>query len=351
MKILRALIISSIIITFTSCDKEKESANTLFGLEIRQATDKLHAETPLSVEINNKKQTKIDSVTYHIFDKTFSFTTPNSINNIPTNNEKLGQHILRADIYRGKEKYTLQNSIVLLADSAPKIYDYEVLEEYPHDIKAYTQGLEFNGDTLYESTGQYGQSSLRKVDMETGEVLQKINLQAQYFGEGLTILNDKLYQLTWRENIGYVYDINSLEHISTFNYQNSKEGWGICNDGEFLYKSDGTERIWRLDPETLRELDYIQVYTNLGRLQEINELEWIDGRIFANVYTRNAISIIHPKTGKLEGVIDMTALIQRVTKHPELDVLNGIAYKGEKDILYVTGKNWDKLFKIKISEK
>jgi len=351
MRILRALVISSLVLNLTSCKKEKESANTLFGLEISQDSGKLYSGTPLSVVINNKKQRKIDSVSYRIFDKSFSSIDTNGAYEVPTDNEKLGQHVMRADVYIGKEKYSIQNSIVLLADKAPKVYTYEVLEEFPHDIKAYTQGLEFKEDVLYESTGQYGQSSLRKVDIETGEVLEKINLDPQYFGEGLTILNDKLYLLTWRENTGFVYDINNFERINSFNYQNSKEGWGICNDGEYLYKSDGTERIWRLDPETLQELDYVQVYTNTGRVRELNELEWVDGKIFSNVYTRNAISIIDPKTGKLEGVIDMTALIQRVSRHSRLDVLNGIAYKGEKDILYVTGKNWDKLFKIKISEK
>lgn len=349
MKTLRLLIISGLLLNLISCKEQKESANSLFGLEISQNSNKLHAETPLSLQLINKKNREVDSIVYHIFNKTFTSTSDSF--SIPTQNEKLGQHILRAEIYSNKNSYTIQNSLVLLADQAPVVYTYEVLEEYSHDIQAYTQGLEFKDEILYESTGQYGQSSLRKVEWKTGKVLEKIDLGKQYFGEGLTILNDKIYQLTWRENTGYVYDLHTLEQIQTFNYQNSQEGWGICNDGTHLYKSDGSERIWRLDPETLQELDYIQVYTNTGRVREINELEWVDGLIFANVYTRNAISIINPRTGKLEGVIDMSALIQKVTKHNELDVLNGIAYRGEKDILYVTGKNWDKLFKIKISKK
>lgn len=352
MKLLRALIISSVLISLISCNNTEESANSLFGLEVRQDSDKLHSGTPLSVKIENKKEKKIDSIVYHSFNKSFSTTEKDGAYKIPTDNEKLGQHILSADIYSAKQKYTIQNSIVLLADKGPKVYTYEVLEEYPHDINAYTQGLEFHkDDILYESTGQYGQSSLRKVDLKSGDVLEKVDLQSQYFGEGLSILNDKIYQLTWRENIGFIYDLNTLEQLETFTYQNSKEGWGICNDGEYFYKSDGTERIWRLDPKTMQELDYIQVYTNTGRVREINELEWIDGKIFSNVYTRNAISIIDPNTGKLEGVIDLSALVKKVKRHPDLDVLNGIAYRGEKDIIYVTGKNWNKLFKIKVTEK
>lgn len=352
MKLLRVLTISSVLISLIGCKNNKESANSLFGLEIRQESEKLHAGTPLTVQIENKKASKIDSVVYHSFNKSFSSTETNGKREIPTDNEKLGHQILRAEIFSNNKSYNIQHSIVLLADKAPKIYTYEVVEEYPHDIKAFTQGLEFyNDDILYESTGQYGQSSLRKVDLKSGEVLEIVKLQAQYFGEGLTILNDKIYQLTWRENLGFIYDLNTLEKLESFTYQNSKEGWGICNDKEYFYKSDGTERIWRLDPETMQELDYVQVYTNTGRVREINELEWIDGKIFANVYTRNAISIIDPKTGKLEGVIDLSPLIKKVRNHPELDVLNGIAYKGEKDIIYVTGKNWNKLFKIKIIEK
>lgn len=352
MKLLRALVISSILISLISCNKTEESANSLFGLEVRQDSDKLHSGTPLSVQLVNKNERKIDSVVYHSFNKSFSSTDTNGTYKIPTDKEKLGQQILRADIYSDKQKYTIQHSIVLLADKPPKVYTYEILEEYPHDIDGYTQGLEFyKDDVLFESTGQYGESSLRKVDLKSGEVLEKIDLPAQYFGEGLSILNDKIYQLTWRENIGFIYDLNTLEQLETFTYQNSKEGWGICNDGEYFYKSDGTERIWRLNPETMQELDYVQVYTNTGRVREINELEWIDGKIFANVYTRNAISIIDPETGKLEGVIDLSPLIKKVKRHADLDVLNGIAYRGEKDIIYVTGKNWNKLFKIKVIEK
>ncbi|HLS11401.1 MAG TPA: glutaminyl-peptide cyclotransferase [Flavobacteriaceae bacterium] len=351
MRILRILAISAIMLNLTSCDKKEESANLLFGLKVSQETSKLHAGTPLSVEIENKKGRAIDSVVYHGFNKSFSTTQANGTHEIPTKNEKLGQHVLRADIYSGGKSYTIQNSIVLLADAAPKIYTYEILEEYPHDIKGYTQGLEFHeGDILYESTGQYGQSSLRKVDLTSGEILKQVDLENQYFGEGLTIFNNKIYQLTWRENVGFVYDLETMDKIDTFYFQNSKEGWGICNDGEYLYKSDGTDRIWRLDPNTLEELDYIQVYTNTGRVREINELEWIEGRVFSNVYTRNAISIINPNTGKLEGVIDLSPLIKEVKNHRDLDVLNGIAYRGEKDIIYVTGKNWNKLFKIKITE-
>src|SRR5690625_5275786 len=188
MKLLRILAISTVLLNLISCSKKEESANLLFGLNVSQETSRLHSGTPLSVQIENKKDRAIDSVVYHSFNKSFSSTQANGSHEIPTDNEKLGQHILRAEIYSGGKSYTIQNSIVLIADAAPSIYTYEVLEEYPHDIKAYTQGLEFyNDDILFESTGQYGQSGLRRVDLSSGEVLKKIDLGDKYFGDGLTI--------------------------------------------------------------------------------------------------------------------------------------------------------------------
>ncbi|MGB0789436.1 MAG: glutaminyl-peptide cyclotransferase, partial [Marinirhabdus sp.] len=239
----------------------------------------------------------------------------------------------------------------LLAATTPTLYTYTILETYPHDIKAYTQGLEFNNDTLYESTGQYKSSSLRKTDYKTGKILKKVNLKDKYFGEGLTILNNNIYQLTWKENIGLIYNLNTLQETGTFVYGESKQGWGLCNNGEKIFKSDGTERIWALNAATLAEEGFIQLYTNKSKIPKVNELEWVEGKIYANIYQQASIAIVNPNTGAVEGVINLTDLKDNVTQHDKLDVLNGIAYKGEPNILYVTGKNWDKTFKIKISPK
>ena len=184
-----------------------------------------------------------------------------------------------------KEKqYPHSRSIRLLKKEAPSLWTYTIINEYPHDTEAYTQGLEFDGEHLLESTGLRGKSSLRKVNYATGELLENKPLDESYFGEGLTLLNDKIYQLTWKENTGFVYDRNSLALLSSFNYDQSKEGWGLCNDGQFLYKSDGTAKIWRLDPTSGKELDYIEATTNKTILTKINELEWVNGKIYANTY-------------------------------------------------------------------
>ena len=238
-----------------------------------------------------------------------------------------------------------------MAAAPPKLYTYKILERYTHDIKAYTQGLEFYQDTLYEGTGQYGSSSLRQLDLKRGKVLQQNTLDNQYFGEGITIMNNKIYQLTWRSNTGLVYDLASFELIDQFQYDQSRQGWGLCNDGDYLYKSDGTEKIWRLDPVTYKELDYIEVYTDKLVIDQINELEWVNGKIYANIYQKDAVAIVDPKTGAVEGVINLKGLQKEVTQHAALDVLNGIAYDGSFEILYITGKNWDVLFKVQVIEK
>ena len=211
--------------------------------------------------------------------------------------------------------------------------------------------MEFYKDTLYESTGLNGKSSIRKVDYKTGKVLKKVKLSDVYFGEGLTILNNKLYQLTWRSGDGLVYDVNTFERLETFKYNNSKEGWGLCNDGEKIYKSDGTQKIWILNPETLEEESYIQPVTNKSTITKLNELEWVEGKIYANTWQKDGVVIIDPKTGDVEGLIDFRGLREKVTQHKKLDVLNGIAYNPDTKKLYVTGKNWDKLFEVKIVEK
>jgi glutaminyl-peptide cyclotransferase len=221
-------------------------------------------------------------------------------------------------------------------------------------MSSYTQGLEFDNDgTLYEGTGQFGFSSLKKYNYKSGEEFNKIFLDKAYFGEGITIMNDNVYQLTWKSNLGFVYSIEDFKLLKSFNYNNSKEGWGLCNDGKYLYKSDGTEKIWKLDPNTLEEIDFISVTTNNKIINKINELEWFNNKIYANTYQFNKEVglIIEPSNGQVEGVIDFTGLKDKVKKHPTLDVLNGIAYNQKTNTFFVTGKNWNKLFEIKIIEK
>ena len=235
----------------------------------------------------------------------------------------------------------------------PTVYSYEIINTFPHDINAYTQGLEFYNDTLYESTGLKGKATMRELNYKTGEIYSIQPLDPVYFGEGLTLINDKLIQLTWREGIGFQYDPITLEIERSFSYDKSKEGWGLCNDGEKIYKSDGTNLLWILDSKTQKEIEYIQVMTNKSSSNKINELEYVNGKIFANTYQfdKDVAVIIDPKNGMVEGVIDFSGLKDRVNQHPKLDVLNGIAYNKKSKTFFITGKNWDKLFEIKIYPK
>ncbi|WP_203292715.1 glutaminyl-peptide cyclotransferase [Luteirhabdus pelagi] len=333
-----------------SCGDERLPEDT-FQLRIANAQTTYKPSNTLKVSIDSKQQATIDSIQYSFDGTSISANTANTEVEIPLAQEKLGKRKLTATIFSEGESYEAQTEITLLSPVKPTLYLYEILETYPHDPQAYTQGLEFENDTLYESTGRRKYSSLRKTDYKTGEVISKIDLDDQYFGEGLTIMNNTLYQLTWQSGKGFVYSLQPFEQIDSFVYNKSKEGWGLCNDGKLLYKSDGTERIWTLDPKTLEEQSYIEIYTNTSRIPRVNELEWVEGKIYANVYQQGSIAIVNPASGAVEGVIDLTDLIDNVTATPDRDVLNGIAYKGEKDILYITGKNWDKLFKVRIYPK
>ncbi|MCB0371589.1 MAG: glutaminyl-peptide cyclotransferase [Muricauda sp.] len=335
-----------LLLLVVACGSDSENANDLFSIEINNPKNTYTQEDALTISISNKKGKKIENVSFAL-DAGESFSEPT----ISLSQAKMGNRIIKAYITADGKNYEVTKTIKVLASKTPKLYTYKILESYPHDIKAYTQGLEFKNDTLYESTGQRMHSSLRKTNYKTGEVLQKVDLEDQYFGEGITILNDKIYQLTWQAKTGFIYRLNTLEKTGTFVYTNSKEGWGLCNDGSKIYKSDGTEKIWTLNVNNLSEEDFIEIYTNHSIIDKVNELEWVEGKIYANIYQKDAIAIVNPNSGAVEGVINMKGLQDQVTQHTTLDVLNGIAYKGEPNILYVTGKNWDKLFKVEIIEK
>ena len=295
----------------------------------------------LKLSLSNPSNKKIDSVNY-------------VMNNSPVadilslQNSSLGEKMIKAEVfYDGKKEVALQK-VIVVNGSTPKLYTYELLNTYPHDITSYTQGLEFYNGVLYESTGQYGESKLRALDYKNDAILNNVNLSRSYFGEGLTVLNDKIYQLTWKEGRGLIYDVNTFETLGSFNYGQSKEGWGLCNDGRQLYKTDGSENIWILNAETLEEERFVQAYTNKGRLTNLNELEWVEGKIYANRYQKNGVAIINPINGAIEAVLDFKDLKNKVTNHPGLDVLNGMAYNPDTKTLFVTGKRWDKLFEVRI---
>jgi glutamine cyclotransferase len=211
--------------------------------------------------------------------------------------------------------------------------------------------LEFYNDTLYESTGQKGNSYFKKFDYKTGLIFNKINLNPDYFGEGVTIINGKIFQLTWQEKTGFIYDTKTLKLEKKFTYDKTVEGWGMTNDGDYIYHSDGTEKIWKMNPDNQKLIDFINVYSGTSKIEKINELEWIEGKIYSNIWQKNAIAIINPLTGEVEAILNMTDLTKLIPNYdPENNVLNGIAYNPKRKTIFVTGKNWDKIFEITISK-
>ena len=331
---------------FLGCGSSSNPAKQ-FSIRLAGDQDEFQRYSSVGVSIESKEGIEIENVVYSIDGQTLEMEE----DKIKLDIEKLGNKTLVANVDYPDGSVELNKDIKVLSDFAPQLYTYEIVNEFPHDMTAFTQGLEFEHDVLYEGTGKNGASSVRRTDFETGKILHKVDLDYNYFGEGITVLNDKIYQLTWQNKVGFIYDTKTLERKGSFQYGKSKEGWGLCNDGSRIYKSDGTEKIWILDPETLEELDYIEIVTDKSVFNKANELEYVDGKIYANVWQKESMMIINASTGAIEGVVNFGGLKQRVRQHSNLDVFNGIAYHPGRRTFFVTGKNWDKLFEVKLLKK
>lgn len=234
-------------------------------------------------------------------------------------------------------------------ETQPTYYTYAVVNTWPHDPSAFTQGLVFYAGNLLESTGLNGESTLRAVELNTGRVQKKTSLPSEYFGEGLAVIGTRAFQITWQNHQGFIYDARTFERAGQFTYDG--EGWGLTSDGRWLILSDGTDQIRFLDPTTFQVVRTIHVTAAGTPVARINELEWIKGEIFANVWMTNAIIRIDPATGAVLGIIDFSDLLPPEQRLPGTDVLNGIAYDPKAGRLLVTGKRWPKIFEVRLIEK
>ncbi len=262
----------------------------------------------------------------------------------------VGKKQYRISAYKeGYRPQVIMGNVELLSDLVPVNYSYRVVKRYHHDPSAYTQGLLFYDGYLYESTGQPGESSVRKVEVNTGKVLDITNLESRFFGEGLARVDGFLYQLTWTSKVGFVYDLGSLKQVKKIYYQT--EGWGLTNYGGNLMMSDGSQKLRVMSPEDFSMLSSFDVYDNKGPVSQLNELENIDGEIWANIYTTDRIVIIEPETGRVKGYINLAGILPKSDIGPDTDVLNGIARDQEGKRLFVTGKNWPALFEIELIKK
>ena len=335
MKLKKIFFISGfciIIFLLISCGENKQKPD--FTVSSNITNGKIQNDDTLTIRVNSINK-NLSCISFEIKSnnkvreiKTINLNSEiNSEYKFLLNNITLGKKelFIKAKNTSKKISFTLLNHII------PTVLDYEILNVFERPNNSYTQGLEFYNDTLYESLGQYGKSKLVKVDYRNGNILKEYKLRSNFFAEGITVLNSKIYQLTWKEKIGFVYDVNTFDQINSFEYNKSLEGWGICNDGSKLYKSDGTEKIWLLDPDNQKEDGFIEIYTN---------------RIISKVVT----PLFNPNNGGIEAVINLSSLKNMVTKHEKLDVINGIAYNEKRNSIFVTGKMWDKIFEIRIKK-
>lgn len=334
-----------ITLIITSCGSKKNTLN--FKLESDKNTYQLGETITIVPKLLTDEA--IESITYTFQEEKIKASTENKLT-IELDKHLLGKHTVYATVVSDGNTENIETDITIYNNKAPKVYGYEIINTYPHSEKHYTQGLEFVGDNLYESAGQRGESKLLSKDLETGKTLKEHALANNYFAEGLTVIGDKIHQLTWNANIGFTYNLETFKEEGTFAYNQSKEGWGLCHNEQYIYKSDGSTKIWKLNPQTLAEEGFIQIATNKALKSRFNELEWINGKIYANTWHKDGIAIINPNNGAIEAIINLKGIRKKVNvSEGDMDrVLNGIAYKKATDQLFITGKYWNSLFEIKV---
>ncbi|KQB99510.1 glutamine cyclotransferase [Pedobacter sp. Hv1] len=337
-------------LSFLPSCKQKSEPSFTFDTPNQGQNYNVGENIPLKIII--PEEVKVDEITYLIDNKTIGVAQHNEPISLPTKDLKLGYRMITAIVKYGDQKDTITTNIVLKTNLKPIQLSYKVVNTFPHDTSAYTEGLAYIDGRLLESTGEKGASKLKWVDLKSGKTLQETTLAPQYFGEGSLKIGDKIIMLTWQENIGFIFDAKSFKQLGTFPYQNSREGWGLAFDGQRILRSDGTNRIWLMNAETYKEESYLEVYDNKGPVNSLNELEYIDGKIYANVYLTNKIVRIDPVSGIVEAEIDLSAIVPKnYFKTPDEEqnnVLNGIAWDAKGKRLFVGGKKWPKLYEIKL---
>jgi glutamine cyclotransferase len=338
-------------ITLANCGSEKKGENSIFTFDDSKLKQQYQPQESIELGILNANSKEVDSVVY--FNNDIKIESKKGLDKLVFNfkDQKFGNQNLKAVVYFDGDNSEATMQIELISNVTPKALKYTIVNTYPHDTGSFTEGLEFYKDTLYESTGSGNdcKSYLRKYNYKTGEIYKQTNLDSIYFGEGITFLNNQIFQLTWQNKTGFIYNANTWKLEKTFTFDKEIEGWGMTNDGKNIYQSDGTEKIWKMNPENQKMIDYVNVYSASSKIEKINELEWINGKIYANIWTRDAIAVVNPSNGAVEGVLDLSNLRKSI-KFPQAEVLNGIAYNPKTKTIFVTGKQWDKMFEITVSE-
>jgi glutaminyl-peptide cyclotransferase len=343
------VLVLSLIVSFLSCSNQsKRSRKPVSNITILPVAKNYIYGNEVSVRVETKlRNGEIENIQLFFRDqllkesKELDFT----VSNIELDRTGMNTfHVIatKTDKVTNSRTATFQ----VLSDIVPKKFSYATVRDYPHSRNFYTQGLEFHNGYIYEGTGEYGESGIYKVELSTGRTTMKNQLSEKYFGEGITILNGKIYQLTYRAQKGFIYDLKNFALIDSFTYQ-SKEGWGLTNDSKYLIMSNGTHELIWLDPSNYTEVKRIEVVNNRGIVNYLNELEYINETIFANVYTTNLIVQIDSETGKVLSETNLDGILNMYTNPADtIDYLNGIAYDNQRERIFVTGKWWPRLFEI-----
>lgn len=354
-KICLSIVIISLIFTAFQCctGKSGKSRKPVSSISLSPAKNSYKAGEALTISVNTKiHDGALKDVKVYLNNELISTSAELSVSQKVENLTLLGQNNIRvvAEKKDGVSNSRSQNFLVL-SDIEPKQYDYKVINEHPHNTEHFTQGFEFHNGFLYEGTGELGHSGIFKTDKLTGKILQSHKMDDRYFGEGITILNDKLYQLTYKSKKGFVYNVADFAVIDSFRFD-SPEGWGLTNDGKSLIMSDGSSVLTWLNPDDFSVIKKITVADNKQEWKYLNELEYVDGIIWANIWTSTVIVAIDAETGKVLGKADLDGILSIMHKSEleRIDVLNGIAHNPENQHFYVTGKLWPKTFEIEIKK-
>ncbi len=348
---IRILAFLFLIVSFVGCGDEKEQRKSpriknITALEAPAINSRFAFGDTIAFRIALSSDTvSIQNITLLENTDTVFFSKDTSFDIVA--NKKVGKPDwkLYITLSNGKTE-SYYPAVNILAPAKPTEYTYRIINTFPHDPDAFTQGLLIHQGQLYESTGQKGSSSLRRVDLSSGRIEEKVIVEDQYHAEGLAVYGGKLYQLTWEANSCFVYNLTTFEKLDTFTYPT--EGWGLTTIGDSLAMTDGSANIYYKNPERFTELSKIQAYDDKGPIRKLNELEFINGKIYANIWQTDEIVIIDPKTGIVEGKINLEGIFDSRNYRRRLDVLNGIAYDQDQDKIYVTGKYWPKLFEIEL---
>jgi glutamine cyclotransferase len=351
-KILLFFAAASLVYSCSSCNKNKPVTDLTVSPDAGTRY-KAGDIVPVKVSLGDNKP---DSIVYLVDSVRIASKKDSSVFNLKTDSMPLGSRLITARLYQGGKNQEASTNIVLLAAKAPEEYTYQIIKKYPHDTSSYTEGLLYQDGYLYESTGNPGHSTLRKVNLETGKAVQVAKLDDKYFGEGSAIIGDKILMLTYRDpRVGLVYDRNTFKLLRTFPYNVGVEGWGLTFDGKKLYTDDSTNRIWFLDKNDYHPTGFIDVYDDKDSIPEVNELEYINGKLYSNIYTKDTILVINPKTGAVEQRVDMKNLWPLKDRPAGYDnaenVLNGIAWDEKGKRLFVTGKKWPYLYQVRFVKK